>query len=259
MRQTDEEAYDQHRTMSTIGIIIQARTGSSRLPGKVTLPFHNSKTIIDILIEKLKPLNLPIVLATSDSEKDTVLKGVAERNEVCFFQGSEQDVLQRFIGAADSFNIDAVIRVCADNPFIHAPYVQALVDSFREKPIDYISYATASGRPVILTHYGFFAELATVAALKRVSEQNPSDLHKEYVTGHIYAHPEQFDIRWIPFPFTEPERAMRFTIDTRDDFELAARLFAAYRELSPLELVEIVGKDEDAMKTMEQQITINAK
>ncbi len=242
-----------------VGIIIQARTNSTRLPRKVVLPFYQNKNILEILIEKTKVLGLPIILATSDSEQDSFLKTIADEHRILFFQGSERDVLKRFIDAADLFKIDVIIRVCADNPFLHPPYLQAMVDSFKEKPADYISHATPTGKPVIQTHYGFFAELVTVAALKKVSQRNPSDLYREHVTNYIYAFPDEFDIHWLEFPFKEPEQGVRFTVDTEDDFKLISELFAKYKDHSPPEIIDIISNDRDVMERMGRQITLNTK
>lgn len=245
--------------MENIGIIVQARTNSSRLPQKVVAPFYEGESIVEILLEKLKSLGLPIVLAVPDSEKTDALEKIARGKGVYFFQGSEHDALKRFLLAAERFDIDVVIRVCADNPFLHVPYLQELINCFKKKGGDYVSYATPSGTPVIKTHYGFFGELVTVSALKRISERNQGDPFREHVTSYIYSFPDGFEIRWLEFPFKEPERGMRFTVDTEDDFKLASELFAKYKDLPPPELVDILSKDKEVLEKMERQMTLNAK
>ena len=102
-----------------VTFIIQARLSSTRLPNKVILPFWNGKTIIDLLIEKLKTFNdCNIILATSDLSANLPLVEVAKRANVDYFQGSENDVLQRFIDAAEIQDAEHIIRICADNPFL---------------------------------------------------------------------------------------------------------------------------------------------
>src|SRR5689334_21419676 len=101
--------------------IIQARVGSTRLPKKVLLTLLEEKTILDIIIDRLKfkfPGN-KIILATGNTKENSRLKSVADRFGIGFFTGEEQDVLQRFVSFInmEGFN-GKVVRICADNPFL---------------------------------------------------------------------------------------------------------------------------------------------
>ena len=106
--------------MSKTKIIIQARTGSTRLPQKMILPFYENEGIFSLLLKKLTITfdKNDIILATSVNENNDVLVEIAERYGIKYFRGSENDVLQRFIDAAKEFNAENIIRVCADNPFL---------------------------------------------------------------------------------------------------------------------------------------------
>jgi spore coat polysaccharide biosynthesis protein SpsF len=95
-----------------IGFIIQARTESTRYPNKIVLPFFEEESIITLLIEKLKTnFNLPIILATSTKPSNDVLENIALKNNIKCFRGSEDNVLQRFIDAAELNNITHIIRL----------------------------------------------------------------------------------------------------------------------------------------------------
>lgn len=100
------------------GIIIQARTGSTRLHNKILLPFYGGQRIIDILIGNIKQAcaDKTIVLATTDRPQDDILAEVAREAGICCYRGDEDNVLDRFIRAAATFNLDRFIRVCSDNP-----------------------------------------------------------------------------------------------------------------------------------------------
>ena len=102
------------------GIIIQARTGSTRLHNKILLPFYGGQRIIDILIGNIKQAcaDKTIVLATTDRSQDDILAEVAREAGICCYRGDEDNVLDRFIRAAATFNLDRFIRVCSDNPFL---------------------------------------------------------------------------------------------------------------------------------------------
>ena len=96
------------------GIIIQARTGSTRLHNKILLPFYGEQRIIDILIANIKQAcpDKCIVLATTNRPQDDVLAEVAHQSGILSFRGDEDNVLDRFIRAAEVFGIDRFIRVC---------------------------------------------------------------------------------------------------------------------------------------------------
>ena len=91
------------------GIIIQARLGSKRLPSKVHLPFLRDKSILDILIGKLKSLQLPIVLATSTNKEDNKLKEYSIKHEIQFFKVM-RTMFYCFVKCAKQFKIDKVVR-----------------------------------------------------------------------------------------------------------------------------------------------------
>ncbi len=242
-----------------IGILVQARVGSTRLAKKILLPFYQDKTLLDVIIDKLKPLNYPIILATTDLQEDLVLKKIAENHAISFFAGEEKNVLKRFIDAAEKNDIDVIIRICADNPFLHADYIHLFIREYMRDKCSYTSFFTKDHLPVIKTHYGFFSELVTLDALKKAASLTNDVLYLEHVTNFIYSHPEHFQISKIQFPFTEPNNKIRLTIDTKEDFENAAILYEKYGELNPEQLVDHVLKDASLLKKMEEQIVINSK
>jgi spore coat polysaccharide biosynthesis protein SpsF (cytidylyltransferase family) len=105
--------------MNDIGIIIQARTGSARLPGKTLLPFFEDKSILDIIIENIQNhFQEKIIIATTQNTQDEKIVEIAKRNKVLWFRGNEENVLKRFIDAAKNFGLNTIIRICGDNPFI---------------------------------------------------------------------------------------------------------------------------------------------
>ena len=136
--------------MSHLGIIIQARTGSTRMPEKVIQPFYQKQTILDLLLEKVKKLDLPVVLATTTNPSDDRLCTRAEIHGVPVFRGSENDVLDRFIQAARLYGFSKIIRVCADNPFLDLSALQTLADQFNQSVADYLGFQR--GRRLRLQH-----------------------------------------------------------------------------------------------------------
>ncbi len=184
------------------GIIIQARTGSTRLHNKILLPFYGGQRIIDILINNIKQAcpGKCIVLATTNRPQDDVLAEVARRAGILSFRGDEDNVLDRFLCAAETFGIDRFIRVCSDNPFLRPETFATFFAEHTSSPADYIAYGFSDGRPTIKSHLGLYAELTTTEALRRVAAATQEKLNIEHVTIYLYTHPETFHVRLLPLP-----------------------------------------------------------
>jgi spore coat polysaccharide biosynthesis protein SpsF len=204
-----------------IGIILQARTGSSRFPAKVLAPFYKDKNVLEFLINRIHQSkhHLPVILATTRSPNDDLLVPYALQQDVALFRGPEADVLTRFLQAAETYGLDTVVRVCSDNPLIDISLMDILIDdAIAQQDYDYYSYYV-NKKPVILSHFGIFCEIASCRALKKVAE-NYGDEYKEHVTNGLYTHESDFKI--YKKDYTEqlmPYDGIRLTVDTRDDLE----------------------------------------
>ncbi|MDR0988995.1 MAG: aminotransferase [Prevotellaceae bacterium] len=248
------------------GIILQARTGSTRLPHKILLPFYGSERIIDILIHRIKETcpTLPLILATTTRGQDDVLADIARQAGIGCFRGDEEDVLARFIGAAEQFNLRRIVRVCSDNPFLCADTFAAMLAADDAAPADYTAYATSQGKPTIQSHLGLFAELTTLDALRRAAAATRQKRYTEHVTIYLYTHPEQFTLQLLPLPDELKQRTdLRFTLDTAEDFSLLQMLYARWREhpagASVQTLLELVQSHEEWLDKMKENIQKNQK
>ena len=249
-----------------IHFIVQARSGSTRMPNKILLPFYKGSSILDLLIEKLKQVEeTKVIIATSINPNCDSIENVAKEHGVVCFRGSENDVLQRFIDAAEDNQADRLIRVCSDNPFIELSSIKELVafirDS-RESP-DYVSF-NIKGSPSIKTHYGFWTEYVTLDALKRVKSFTDESLYHEHVTNYIYTHPDKFKIDWIKGSEvinTHPD--IRLTIDTYDDFRNAQQIYADLCKENPFptidQVISYLDTHKDYYISMKNQIINNSK
>lgn len=248
-----------------ISFIVQARIGSTRLPNKILLPFYKGKSILELMIDKLKQVNdTNIIIATSVNPNCDVLERIAKNNGVKCFRGPENDVLQRFINAAEKYNAYKIIRVCSDNPFLELASIQKLVDkAVSQDSADYISF-NINGGPSIKTHYGFWTEYVTLDALKRVNQLTNEPLYHEHVTNFIYTNPNYFNIQWINGPeIIKTHPNIRLTIDTMDDFKNAQSIFAeiCIKNLYPTidEIVDYLDSHQEYYCTMKKQIEKNNK
>lgn len=209
------------------GIILQARTGSSRLPSKVVMPFYQGKAIIGVLIDRLKDngRDNPVVLATSTAPGDELLCKLAGKMGIDCYRGPEQDVLGRFIMAAEKYGFSRIVRICADNPFLDVEGTMDLLDRDEDPPYDYIAYRTVGDIPSIRSHLGLWGEVVQLDALKRVRALTGESLYHEHVTNYIYGYPDEFRIRWVEAPISVYGRKdIRLTIDDETDFNMAKEL-----------------------------------
>lgn len=249
---------------SDICFFIQARLGSTRLPGKVLLPFYRQQSILDLMINKLQRISSNIIIVTSQEFANKALDDVALKHGVECFHGSEEDVLRRFIDAAEKYNIEKIIRVCSDNPFLEIDSIRRLVDYVTRNPFyEYVSF-DIQGIPSIKTHYGFWTEYVTLSALKKVVTLTDEALYHEHVTNYIYTNPSYFLINWLQGPeklSSYPD--IRLTIDTKDDFENAQIIYSNLSCVDEFpsidEVVDYLDRHPSWYETMKIQIRKNTK
>lgn len=251
---------------SNIGIIIQARTGSTRLPNKMVIPFYNGISVLELLISRIleSDISVPLIVATTINESDDSIVEIAKKWEVDVFRGSEQNVLNRFIDAANQFKFDKVIRICADNPFLDIKALKYQIKSFSENLCDYWSYKV-NDVPTILSHYGFWTEGVTVEALKRVSNlADENKLYLEHVTNYIYTNPNLFKIEYKEVDNEiGVKNDVRLTIDTEEDFKLAKIIYSELVEsnisITPHNIIEHVYGNQSWVDRMRIEILKNKK
>ena len=141
------------------GIIIQARLGSTRLPRKILREFYGGKTLLETVISNLqKVVGTKIIVATSVNPNNDVLETFLNERNITVFRGSEDDVLGRFIGAAEANGIDGIVRICSDNPFLDWRGVAALIEKSKTSDADYIGIESTKLLPLELI-LGFGANM----------------------------------------------------------------------------------------------------
>lgn len=230
------------------------------------MPFNGKETLLDVSVSSLAASfgTGNIIVATSANPADDRIEAAAVKHGVRVFRGEEQNVLRRFIAAAEKYELKNIIRVCADNPLIQPEYISALISESGKVPADYISYALSDGTPSIKTHYGFFAEFVTLHALKRVASLTSENLYTEHVTNYIYAHPDHFKIHFIPVPSEiEARKDIRLTVDTQLDFETCAVIYGELRKRNKKaevsEILSIIDGNSYLQKIMHDEIRRNKK
>lgn len=196
-----------------IGVIIQARMSSTRLPGKV-LKQIQGKTVLNYLLERIgQCLGLQgVIVATSTDNSDDPIEGFCEESAIECFRGSLENVAQRFKDAAENYKLDAFVRICADSPLIDPQLVDEHVELFRQGAADLVTNVANRTFP----HGQSVEVLSTEVYCQTIDKMNLPQ-HFEHVTRYFYDHPDEFAIKEIKCPLECNDA--NFVIDTHADFE----------------------------------------
>lgn len=199
--------------------IVQARMGSTRLPGKV-LKELGGATMLERVLNRVRRVALAdgVLVATTSQPADDVVVSECRRLAVDVFRGSEYDVLDRYCNAAQQARADAVLRVTADCPFIDPVLLDELLRSFLAHRPDYASNCLARTYP-----RGLDAEVITHAALSRAWREAILSYQRAHVTPYIYENPSKFQL--LSVTGEEDCSKFRWTVDTAEDLELARTLY----------------------------------
>ncbi len=237
---------------------IQARMGSSRLPGKMAMLLPDGKTLLEAVLARLERHDVTPVLLTTTQPADDALAQMAEQHGIAVFRGDETHVLSRFTQAATHFKIaetDFVLRICADNPYLSHYIIDHTLAACKTLPtVDYISYGF-NGKPGIKHHTGIFVEAVKVAALKSLLPQN-NPWYNEHVTIGLYENPEHYAIRILTIPEAwEPHfEQIRLTIDDQEDWNFCMDTYPRLAQLDFPEQRNLLLSEKSWVTLMENQI-----
>ena len=209
--------------MAVIGIL-QARTNSTRLPGKILMNILGEPMILHQLRRLKKCVLLDdIIVATSSEKSDDDLAIVCAAAGYRVFRGSLDDVLDRFVQAIKNDSCDHVVRLTADCPLTDSNVIDEIIGRHLQGGSDYTSNTLNPTYPD-----GLDAEVLKISALLNAWENAVLPSHREHVTPYIYAHPEIFSLD--NYENDRDLSAMRWTVDEVEDFEFATEV---YRNLYP--------------------------
>lgn len=202
------------------GIIIQARCGSTRLPGKVLKVIHD-RTLLDHIIDRLKSLQeeAVIVIATSILPGDDRIEQFCKEKGVLCFRGSESNVLSRYYECARERGFDHIVRLTADNPFVDVEEVDRLIAFHRESGNDFTE--SFSQLPI-----GAGAEIFSFPALEEDMKRASMPHHFEHVDEYILENMDKFKTGTLQVDEEKRKPDVRLTVDTQEDYEKACYIAA---------------------------------
>jgi spore coat polysaccharide biosynthesis protein SpsF len=205
--------------MTTVAVI-QARMGSSRLPGKVLERFDGETALGHCVARATASKAVDaVVVATTELPADDAIAGICEARGWTVFRGAEHDVLDRYFHAARAANADSIVRLTADCPLMDPTVLTELVGRFAAERADYAS----TSYPRRTFPLGISAEVMTRAALERAWRDDDDPAWREHVTPFIYRHPERF--RLSGFGCEADYTHHRWTLDTPEDAQVIRAIF----------------------------------
>ena len=202
---------------------------SSRLPGKVMLP-ANGKPMLEHLVSRLKQVKSiqEIVLATTINQTDDCLVKFAQQQGIAWFRGSEEDVMLRVIGAAESVDADIVVEVTGDCPVIDPLLIEQSIQMFLCNSCDYVVNGHIRSYPA-----GMGVQIFSLETLKRSAEMTNDPLDHEHVTLHIRNHPELFSHVYLIAPPDLFWPELGLVLDEQKDYELLKKIIEYFGDANP--------------------------
>jgi spore coat polysaccharide biosynthesis protein SpsF len=230
------------------GIIIQARMGSTRLPGKVLMSLKG-RTVLEHVIERVKSVsNSKIIVATTKlREDDQIVDLINKLDGVFVFRGSSDDVLSRYLGAADKYGIETIVRITADCPLIDPFLISEGINIYLSKRFDIVTNAGPNNSMRTFPR-GLDFEIFSTSYLKSIANNSLTKQDKEHVTPAIYRNSKN-----QKFIYSDIDNSdIRITLDTIEDYKLISRVYGSLytdkHDFFYRDIVHFLRKNSDLMK-----------
>lgn len=207
-------------------VIIQARMGSSRRPGKINYLFHN-EPMLAYQIRRLKNFGIDnIVIATSTEKQDDITERIALESNIKCFRGSENDVMRRFYDCALEYNIDVIIRVGGDDPLIDPNGIKVLYRKYKET-LNYDLIYTSHADGWI---YGTAAELFTFNSLKKANHLSKDNVEREHIIPY-YKNDHDMNKMKLNSPIQINRKDIYLSVDYQEDLDLIEQVLKYFTSI----------------------------
>jgi len=209
--------------------VIQARMGSSRLPGKVLMPILD-KPILWHIVQRLKCVAKidDIIIATSYMKRDDPIDHFCKNQSVTCYRGNEADVLDRFYKAAVAADAKTVLRITGDCPLIDPVLIMRLIDYYHQNNLEYCGIAAGAGVATdeFYGRYpdGLDTEIFCINALKTAWQEADGILFREHVTPYLWKHPDKFKIGILKCRESDYSQ-FRWTLDNQEDYLVIQKIY----------------------------------
>lgn len=203
--------------------IVQARMGSTRLPGKV-LKDLAGETMLGRVVGRLRCANRidEVLVATTDLTIDDAIVHECQELRAEIWRGSQDDVLDRYFKAAEFARADVVVRITSDCPLIDPEITDKTIARFLDELPDYAANTIVRTYP-----RGLDTEVMSFAALSRAWQKAQKPYEREHVTPYILEHPSEFSL--LSVVADQDYSSHRWTVDTPEDFLFAQTVYDRLR------------------------------
>jgi spore coat polysaccharide biosynthesis protein SpsF len=231
-----------------ITAIVQARMGSTRLPGKV-LTDLGGQSVLSRVIRRLQRASMvsEVAVATTVSAKDDGIVSACHELGVQCLRGSEPDVLDRYLKAAENLHADAVVRITSDCPLIDSELVDRVIRAFVDQQADFACNVLPRTYP-----RGLDAEVFAVAALRKAWEVAEQPYQREHVTPLFYERRDLF--RFASVRSEQDFSQYRWTLDTPEDLRLIREIYGCLGNRDDFSWREVL----DVMQRSPELASLNA-
>jgi spore coat polysaccharide biosynthesis protein SpsF len=229
-----------------VGAIIQARMGSTRLPGKVLVDIEGQSMLARVVDRTRRAATINrVIVATTDKAKDDELASHAEGLSVDVYRGDEDDVLDRYYQAAASHGLDVIVRITSDCPLLDPGLVDQVVSPLLDPASGVEFSANILDRAF---PRGLDVEAATAAALARVWRTARAPHHRAHTFAYVYDHRDEFSTASITDGIDRAD--MRWTVDTTEDLSLVREIYRRLgtRDFSWHDVLALVEQDADLLR-----------
>ncbi len=220
-----------------IAAIIQARMGSTRLPGKIMMEIEG-KSLLARVVERVKCSNKidRIIIATTNMPSDRKVSEFAKKESIACYEGSENDVLDRYYRASMEFKPEVIVRITADCPLIDPEIIGNTIDFFYSGNFDYVS----TGRIVSTFPDGLDTEVFKFRALKKAWKAAKLTSEREHVTPYIWKNEDMFKIGELKNNLDLSY--MRWTVDEPSDLDFVKQIYKSlHKEGEVFHMRDILG------------------
>lgn len=205
---------------------IEARMGSTRLPGKTMTPLYDGMPLLECVVRRFRECRKidGVIVATTAERGDDAIAGWCGKNNVPVFRGSEEDVLDRVVGAAERCGADAIVQMGADSAYLDYELIDRLVERYRGGNFDYVCNDLSLTYPI-----GIYGHVVRVKSLAELNQRNDlSEKDRSDVVRYIWEHPGNYSILNIEAPESLRYPELRLTIDYPEDLEQAGSVYAHF-------------------------------
>ena len=202
-----------------IAAIVQARMGSTRLPGKVMEEIVG-KPMLWHVIDRLKQAKLldSIIVATTDKEVERPILRLTEDLGIASYAGSEKDVLDRYYQAARKFGVDTIVRITADCPLVDPRVVDKVIQHYLMGDCDYAANTLKYTYPD-----GLDVAVFSCVALEKAWKQARWASEREHVTPYIWKNPDKFRLANVENKVNLSH--LRWTVDVKEDLAFVRQVY----------------------------------